>query len=113
MNSFTLRAIGHLFGDPALVVRSDMTYAQFCLVGNDTEAKHGGGNREVVTSMWFIAHGNLGEQIVTKARKGDQLFVEAVARPIMGSKSAYDHEFIVKGFRFGAHVRKLQEHTSK
>jgi hypothetical protein len=44
----------------------------------------------------------VGQEIVTKARKGDQLFVEAVAKTMMGSSSPYDHEFIVKGFVFGA-----------
>jgi hypothetical protein len=44
----------------------------------------------------------VGEKIVTKAGKGDQLFVESVAKTMMGSISPYDHEFIVKGFVFGA-----------
>jgi len=52
--------------------------------------------------MWFAAYGPVGEEIVTKSRKGDQLFVEAVAQTMMGSSSAYDHTFIVTGFRFGA-----------
>jgi hypothetical protein len=30
------------------------------------------------------------------------LFVEAIAQSMMGSSSAYDHTFIVKGFRFSA-----------
>ena len=35
-------------------------------------------------------------------RTMNQLFVEAVAKTMMGSCSPYDHEFIVKGLVFGA-----------
>jgi hypothetical protein len=52
--------------------------------------------------MWFVAYGPVGEEIVTKARKDDQLFVDAVAQTMMGSSSAYDHTFIITGFVLGA-----------
>jgi single-stranded DNA-binding protein len=103
MNSFTLRAIGNLSRDPEFVIRGEETYARFCLAGNDIEASNGGRpSRESATKIWFTANGSMGEEIVTKARKGDQLFVEAMAQTMMGSGSAYDHTFIVKGFMFGA-----------
>jgi single-stranded DNA-binding protein len=103
MNSFTLRAIGNLSRDPEFVIRGEETYARFCLAGNDIEASNGGRpSRESATKIWFTAYGLVGEEIVTKARKGDQLFIEAIAQTMMGSSSAYDHEFIVKGLVFGA-----------
>jgi single-stranded DNA-binding protein len=103
MNSFTLRAIGNLSRDPEFVSQGDTTYARFCLAGIDVEASNGGGpSRESATKIWFTAYGPVGEEIATKARKGDQLFVEAIAQTMMGSGSAYDHTFIVKGFMFGA-----------
>jgi len=103
MNSFTLRAIGNLSRDPEFVRQGDTMCARFCLAGIDIEASNGGGpSRESATKIWFTAYGPVGEEIVTKARNGDQLFVEAIAQTMMGSNSAYDHTFIVKGFRFGA-----------
>jgi hypothetical protein len=102
MNSFTLRAIGNLSRDPEFVIRGEETYARFCLAGIGIEASGGRPSRESATKIWFTAYGPVGEEIVTKARKGDQLFVEAIAQTMMGSSSAYDHEFIVKGLLFGA-----------
>jgi single-stranded DNA-binding protein len=103
MNSFTLRAIGNLSRDPEPVIWGAKTFARFCLAGHDIEASNGGEpSRESATKIWFTAYGPVGEEIATKARKGDQLFVEAVAKTMMGSGSPYDHEFIVKGFMFGA-----------
>jgi single-stranded DNA-binding protein len=99
MNSFTPRAIGNLSRDPEFVGRGDLTYAHFCLVGNDGGDRP---SRESATHIWFTAYGPVGEEIVTKARKGDQLFVEAVVLTMMGSASAYDHTCIVTRFRFGA-----------
>jgi single-stranded DNA-binding protein len=103
MNSFTLRAIGNLSRDPEIVIRGEETYARFCLAASGIEASNGGRlSRESATKIWFTAYGPVGEEIVTKARKGDQLFVEAIAQTMMGSSSAYDHEFIVKGLVFSA-----------
>ena len=60
----------------------------------------------MVTSLWFVAFGPLGESIARNARKGDQLILEAKVRASnwtdeQGEKK-YDHSFIVQGFRFGA-----------
>ena len=62
--------------------------------------------KEVVTSLWFVAFGGMGEAIAQHARKGDQLVLEARVRASnwtdeQGEKQ-YDHSFIVQGFRFGA-----------
>ena len=107
MNSFTLTAVGNLARDPELAARNDMSYARFCLVGNDYAGKDEGGTaREVTTSLWFVAFGTMGEALARNARKGDQLFIEAHVRADnwtdkQGEKQ-YDHSFIVDGFRFGA-----------
>jgi len=107
MNSFTLTAVGNLARNPELVAKNDTSYTRFCLVGNDYAGKDEGGTaREVVTSLWFVAFGTLGEALARNARKGDQLFVEARVRANnwtdkQGDKQ-YDHSFIVDGFRFGA-----------
>jgi single-strand DNA-binding protein len=107
MNSFTLTAVGNLARNPELVAKNDTSYTRFCLVGNDYAGKdEGGAAREVVTTLWFVAFGALGEALARNARKGDQLFVEARVRASnwtdkQGEKQ-YDHSFIVDGFRFGA-----------
>src|SRR2546430_11670986 len=78
MNSFTLTAVGNLARDPELAAKNDTSYARFCLVGNDYAGKgEEGAAREVVTTLWFVAFGPLGEAIARNARKGDQLIVEA------------------------------------
>src|SRR5881392_3688075 len=88
MNSFTLTAVGNLARDPELAAKNDTSYTRFCLVGNDYAGKgEEGAAREMVTTLWFVAFGPLGEAIARNARKGDQ---------------QYDHSFIVDGFRFGA-----------
>jgi single-strand DNA-binding protein len=107
MNSFTLTAVGNLARNPELVAKNGTSYARFCLVGNDYAGKdEEGAAREVVTSLWFVAFGLLGETLARNARKGDQLFVEARVRASnwtdkQGEKQ-YDHSFIAEGFRFGA-----------
>jgi len=107
MNSFTLTAVGNLARNPELVAKSDTSYARFCLVGNDYAGKdEEGAAREIVTTVWFVAFGALGEALARNARKGDQLFVAARVRSNnwtdkQGEKQ-YDHSFIVDGFRFGA-----------
>ena len=107
MNSFTLTAVGNLARNPELVSKNDRSYAKLCLVGNDYAGKdEEGAAKEVVTSLWFVAFGPLGESIARNARKGDQLILEAKVRSSnwtdeKGEKQ-YDHSFIVQGFRFGA-----------
>jgi single-strand DNA-binding protein len=107
MNSFTLTAIGNLARNPELVAKSDTLYTKFCLVGNDYAGRdEEGAAREVVTTVWFVAFGALGEALAKNARKGDQLMVAARVRANnwtdkQGGKQ-YDHSFVVEGFRFGA-----------
>jgi single-strand DNA-binding protein len=107
MNSFTLTAVGNLARNPELVAKGDKSYARLCLVGNDYAGKdEEGAAREVVTSLWFVAFGALGESIAQHARKGDQLILDARVRASnwtdeQGEKQ-FDHSFIVQGFRFGA-----------
>jgi single-strand DNA-binding protein len=107
MNSFKLIAVGNLARNPELVAKSETLYTRFLLVGNyyagiDEE----GAAREVVTTLWIVAFGALGEAVAKNARKGDQLIVEARVRSNnwtdkQGEKQ-YDHSFILEGFRFGA-----------
>jgi single-strand DNA-binding protein len=107
MNSFTLTAVGNLARNPEAVAKGDVTYTRFCLVGNDYGGKdEKGAPREIVTSLWFVAFGPVGERLVRNTRKGDQLIIEAQIRANnwtdkQGEKQ-YDHDFIVQGFRFGA-----------
>jgi len=114
MNSFALTAVGNLARNPELVAKSDTMYTRFCLVGNDYAGKdEEGAAREVITSLWFVAFGSLGESIAKNARKGDQLIVDARIRSNnwtdkQGEKQ-YDHSFIVQGFRFGAPGRAKRE----
>jgi single-strand DNA-binding protein len=107
MNSFTLTAVGNLARNPELVAKGDVAYTRFCLVGNDYAGKdEEGAPREIVTTLWFVAFGPMGETLVRNSRKGDQLIVEARVRANtwtdkQGEKQ-YDHDFVVQGFRFGA-----------
>jgi single-strand DNA-binding protein len=107
MNSFTLTAVGNLARNPELVAKGDTLYTRFCLVGNDYAGRdEQGGAREIVTSLWLVAFGALGEALAKNARKGDQLMVAAHVRANnwtdkQGAKQ-YDHDFVVEGFRFGA-----------
>ena len=114
MDSFKIWAVGNLAKSPELDTRGEHSYARFCLIGNDYAGKdEGGGAREMVTSLWFVAFGALGEAIARNARKGDQLIVEAKIRANnwtdkQGEKQ-YDHSFVVEGFRFGAPGRAKRE----
>lgn len=107
MNSFTLFAVGNLARNPELVAKGDTSYTRFMLVANDYGSRdEEGAVREFVTSLWFVAFGQMGETLVRNARKGDQLVIEAQVRANnwtdkQGDKQ-YDHSFIVVGFRFGA-----------
>jgi len=75
-------------------------------VGNDYAGKdEEGAAREVVTSLWFVAFGAMGEALARKCAQGDQLFIERGARQQLDRQTGekqYDHSFIVDGFRFGA-----------
>jgi single-strand DNA-binding protein len=107
MNSFTVTAIGNLAKNPELVAKGDTNYTRFCLIGNDYAGKdEGGASREVVTSVWFVAFGPLGEAIARNALKGDQLVLDARMRASNWTdhqgERQYDYSFIVEGFRFGA-----------
>ena len=107
MNSFTLTAVGNLARNPEAVAKGDVTFTRFCLVGNDYAGKDDeGAQREIVTTLWFVAFGALAESLVRGARKGDQLFVEARVRSNnwtdkQGEKQ-YDLDFVVQGYRYGA-----------
>jgi single-strand DNA-binding protein len=107
MNSFQLTAIGNLAKNPELVAKGDVSYTRFCLIGNDYAGKYeDGAAREIVTSVWFVAFGGLGEAIASNALKGDQLILDARIRSNnwidqQGEKQ-YDYSFVVEGFRFGA-----------
>jgi len=123
MNSFTLIAVGNLARNPEMVAHGDTTYARLCLVGHDYAGKDEEGMpREVVTSLWFVALGPVGESIVRNARKGDQLIVEARVRSNIGPDKEEggkqrDYDFVVQGFRFGAVGRikrqELDENSSR
>lgn len=107
MNSFRLTAVGNLARTPELTAEDDITLARFCLVGNDyTGERDEDGLQEIVTSLWFIAFGEIAESIARSSRKGDQLILEAriVAHAWMdkGGERELGHTFIVTGFRFGA-----------
>src|ERR1700748_3678121 len=114
MNSFTLTAVGQLARNPELVAKGSTAYTRFCLVGNDYAGKDDEGSaREVVTTLWFVAFGALGEAIARNSRKGDQLVVEARVRASnwtdkQGGKQ-YDHSFVVQGVRFGAPGRTKRD----
>lgn len=107
MNSFEVCAIGNLAKNPELITKGDTSYARFCLIGNDYGGKEeDGAAREVVTSLWFVAFGGLGDALASNARKGDQLIIRARIRSnnwtdSQGEKQ-YDYSFVVEGFRFGA-----------
>jgi len=114
MNSFTLTAVGNLAKNPELARKGETVYTRFCLVGNDYAGKDEEGEvREVVTSLWFVAFGPLGEAIAHNALKGDQLVVEARVRASnwvdAEGEMQYDHSFVVQGFRFGAPGKAKRE----
>jgi single-stranded DNA-binding protein len=107
MNSFRLTAVGNLGRNPELAIKGDITFARFCLIGNDYAGEgEKDGPREFVTSLWFIAFGEIAESIARHSRKGDQLILEA--RIVANSWTDKDgvsqrgNTFIVTGFLFGA-----------
>ena len=118
MNSFQVTAVGNLAKNPELIAKGDVSYTRFCLIGNDYAGKDEDGSaREVVTSLWFVAFGGLGEALASNALKGDQLIVEARIRANnwtdpQGEKQ-YDYSFIVDGFRFGAPGRAKRDELER
>lgn len=114
MDSFKITAVGNLARNPELEVKGERSYTRFCLIGNDYAGKEDDGSaREVVTSLWFVAFGTLGEAIARSARKGDQLIVEAKIRANNWTdkqgERQYDYSFVVDGFRFGAPGKAKRE----
>jgi single-strand DNA-binding protein len=110
MNSFRLTAVGILARNPELTTKGDITFARFCLIGNDyADEGEKDGPREFVTSLWFIAFGKIAESIARQSRKGDQLILEAriVANNWIDKDGERQrgHTFIVTGFLFGATSR--------
>jgi single-stranded DNA-binding protein len=107
MNSFRLTAVGTLARNPELCAKGDISFTRFCLVGQDyVTGEEQDGPREVTTSLWFIAFGTIAAEIARRARKKDQLILEAriVAShwtDKQGEKQS-GHTFIVTGYRFGA-----------
>lgn len=107
MNSFSLIAVGNLASDPELAAGHDVSYARLCLIGNDCADNDDAGSvRDVTTSLWFTAFGALAETLAQRARKGDQLVLEAHVRGSNWTDKhgelQYDHAFIIDGFRLGA-----------
>jgi single-stranded DNA-binding protein len=107
MNSFKMTAVGILARNPELVALGEVYQTRFCLVGND----YVGGDEEdtemeIVTSLWFVAFGAIGEAIAAGVQKGDQLICEARIRSNNWTdkhgEKRYENHFVVTGFRFGA-----------
>ncbi len=114
MNSFTLHAIGNLARNPDLVSKGEVTYTRFCLIGNDYAGKDEEGEaREIVTGVWFVAFGALGEALARNSRKGDQLILDARIRANNwtdgNGEKQYDYSFVVEGFKFGAPGKSKRE----
>lgn len=114
MDSFKVTAIGNLAKNPELEAGGEHPYARFCLIGNDYAGRDDTGEaREVVTSVWFVAFGAVGEALARSARKGDQLMVEARIRANNWTdpqgERQYGYSFVVEGFRFGAPGKAKRE----
>jgi len=114
MDSFKVIAVGQLAKKPELDAKGERSYARFCLIGNDYAGKdEDGGAREVVTSLWFVAFGALGEALAKNGRKGDQLIVEARIRSNnwtdQQGERQYDYSFVAESFRFGAPGKAKRE----
>lgn len=107
MNSFKLTAIGNLARNPELITEGDVTFARFCLVGDDM-ATSGEDDplRDVVTSIWFLAFDPIATAIAHGAKKGDQLILEARVISTHWTSRQQGKQlgsvYIVTGFRFGA-----------
>jgi single-stranded DNA-binding protein len=107
MNSFNLTAVGNLARNPELSAKGDVTFSRFRLVGDDAATKSDGEPLgDVVASLWFLAFGPIATAIAERARKGDQLILEArvIAAHWTDEQQGkqHGHIFVVTGFRFGA-----------
>jgi len=107
MNSFRLTAVANLARNPELSTKGELTFARFCLVGNDSAAENGNDpSQKVVTSLWFLVFGEIATTIAQRARKGDQLILEArvIAAHWSNKQGERQHGtvYIVTGFRLGA-----------
>lgn len=78
MHSFSFRSVGNLARNPeSIAVLPGKCFTRFCLISNDFVVEDPV-CQCCVTSAWFVAVGDLGDELVIKARKGDQLIVEGV-----------------------------------
>ncbi len=107
MNGFTLIGVGTLARDPEILLKREIPFVRFCLVGQDyAETNKVGHPRELITNAWFIAFDHIADDIARNSRKGDQLIVEARIyhgyhmETRVASKCAT--LFLVTGFRYGA-----------
>ncbi len=107
MNSFTLTAVGNVARNPETTVDGDTHYTRFCLVGTDYAGRDQEGTvHTIVTSIWFVACGSVGQAIAENVRKGDQLILEARVRSNVradgSGNSQHEYAFVVQAVRFGA-----------
>jgi hypothetical protein len=106
MHSFTFRAIGNLARNPEVVDHGEDQYTRFCLISNDHYEDDDGLTANPITSVWFMAGGDIGIEIAKEARKGDQLVVEGIIlrdyRVRQPGQRSDDFAFLVFGYRFGA-----------
>jgi len=112
MHSFSFRSVGNLARNPeSIAVLPDKCFTRFCLISNDFVVEDPV-CQCCVTSAWFVAVGDLGDELVTRARKGDQLIVEGVVlkqhwtdqnkKTEANQRVKQDFIFLVTGFTFGA-----------
>ncbi len=110
MNSFNVFAIGNLAAEPECGTKGEVSFTRFRLIGNDYGGRDEQGQaREIITSVWFIAFGPLGDAIAKHCHVGDQLIVEARIRQNnwtdKNGQKRYGHSYQVEGFRFGRQGR--------
>jgi single-stranded DNA-binding protein len=112
MHNFSFRMVGNLGRNPeSIAALPDKCFTRFCLVSNDMVVEDPA-CEPCVTSAWFVAVGDLGEELVFKARKGDQLIVEGVVlkqhwtdqnkKTEASQRVNQEFVFLVTGFTFGA-----------
>jgi single-stranded DNA-binding protein len=112
MHSFSFRSVGNLARNPeSIAVLPDRCFTRFCLISNDFVVEDPV-CQCCVTSAWFVAVGDLGDELAIKARKGDQLIIEGVIlkqhwtdqnkKTEANQRVKQDFIFLVTGFTFGA-----------
>jgi single-stranded DNA-binding protein len=70
--------VGNLARAPeSVALEPQKWFTRFCLISNDFVVEDPV-CQCCVTSAWFVAVGDLGDDLMLKARKGDQLIVEGV-----------------------------------